>query len=208
MKVYFAYARIPNKIYKSIPIQSHILTKYDHEKDEWFGIWGCSTSKKLFKKFMQLKNPKYFYGIEKSYDSIGELKESLVNSKIYLENVELKKIELDAGKNEMMPIVLADHEYIGDDMDSASIIIEELKELKDYRFFKKEYRNALEILGYTTTYTLLNGTDEESVIADDGLSYQLTYPSGFCVENIINTLNYYIYHYGCILSLQNENQRG
>ena len=208
MKVYLVYARIPNKIYKSIPIQSHILTKYDHEKDEWFGIWGCSTNKKLFKKFMKFKNPKYFYGIEKSYDSIDDLKESLVNSKIYLENVELKKIDLDVGKNERMKIVLADHEYIGDDMDTSSIISEELKELKDYRFFKKEYRNALELLGYTTTYTLLNGTDEESVIADDGLSYSLTYPSGFCVENIINTLNYYIYHYGCILSLQNENQRG
>lgn len=227
MTVYLIYAVFPTPLHKLFVEQGllpHVRKpNYDPDEDTWISVYAWSTDKKMTKEFMHRHKSKYFRVIKKNstdalYDSRRQ-KEKVEWDRIRLQPISLKYgVDIAKGKSigtfKTVPIVMTRFEQVSiDDFDMFSDFMiscdKKNLELPDFRIFKKKYRKALEILYYTTFYTMYIGdktkSDDEVIIerevACDGSNYGLTYPSGYSVYIDDNELGIYLKLFGQILSI-------
>lgn len=224
-KIYFIYANFPTKIFKkfmydpqnacALDICTSKRFTYDSEYDTWRGLYAITIDKKLYKRFIDIHNHKYFKCVKRKM-TLNEYQEF---SKADNRRYELQEEKLNTELSNSIELVLVRHER--DLIDSY--IDEKAAELgeraydneihfPDYIIFKKKYQDALETLYYTTFFTCFwstnaedvdddTGINEEVEIAMEGMSYGLTYPSGRGIAYDPNGFEIYVRVFNPILSL-------
>lgn len=204
-----------------------VLSKfqYDISKDCWTGVYAITDNKKFLKEWLSIHKKNFFNIVKTDFSKEYFLKYKKDAS---VHRLLLQKKKLCCGTNEKISVCMPMHEYdvIEDYIDNilSGYAADEYEttSFPPFNIFKKKYQRALEIFMYTNNYlsylslpfveTHLNldtpglnlDVREELLanieIADDALSYGLSYPSGLSIRAEQNLFEAYIKCFNVILS--------
>ena len=219
--MYYVYTILPNDVYKEIFATQLYTTKlklkFNYDTNEWYGLYAVTDKKEKVKEFLKLRKKDYFVVKTTEEDDEQEVKEELDKYKglgllitdqsvVCDMNRNNRRINTKPKKIHMMMTtierdILYDCSDIGIIMETALDDNYVAEDIPDPKLFTKDIQKLLEKIYYSTFYaTAVSPCEETQVIANDGVQYGLTYPSGLNLRVCINELQIFIDRFAGILS--------
>ena len=220
--MYYVYAIFPNDVYKEIFANqlytSRLKLKFNYDTNEWYGLYAVTDKKEKVKEFLKIRKKEYFVVKEDTEDEDdNEIKQELDKYKglgllineepmIYGINRTDGKLKLKPKKIRIMTTtierdIMYDCSDIGIIMENALDDNYNVDDIPDPKIFVKDIQKLLEKIYYSTFYaTAVSPCEEVQIIANDGATYGLTYPSGLNLRVCINELQIFIDRFAGILS--------
>lgn len=219
--MYYVYTILPNDVYKKIFANPLYTTKlklrFNYDTNEWYGLYAVTDKKEKVKEFLKLRKKEYFVVKNIKYEDETETKNKLDKYKglglIISDQSMICDMKRINGKLKSKPKkihmmmtsiereILYDCSDIGIIMESALDDNYITDDIPDPKIFTKDIQKLLEKIYYSTFYaTAVSPCEETQSIANDGVQYGLTYPSGLSLRVCINELQIFIDRFAGILS--------
>lgn len=171
MKIYFIYAKIPMTVYDT-RIKFIISNVHDYrcKDNHMFGLYAWTRKKKLCEEFLELRDCPELYTVIKR-DDIREDQYKVIKDRYF--QLELKpyryfydtkvREEEEENADRFMEVVSTQNEYNISTNEFSEYINEFGPHMDsnypDYRIFNSEVIKALDIIGYTTDFDIINTED-------------------------------------------------
>lgn len=191
--------------------------RFNYDTNEWYGLYAVTDKKEKVKEFLKLRKKEYFVVKNIKYEDETETKNKLDKYKglglIISDQSMICDMKRINGKLKSKPKkihmmmtsiereILYDCSDIGIIMESALDDNYITDDIPDPKIFTKDIQKLLEKIYYSTFYaTAVSPCEETQSIANDGVQYGLTYPSGLSLRVCINELQIFIDRFAGILS--------
>lgn len=199
-EIYYIYAYIPSNIFdNTIKFFLSHPQEFRFKKESMFGLYAWTAKKKFVKEFFEIRSKKPYIMINETVDESQIVEMKMRYSSLELKRYKYKHID-ENGEEREVGILSTKDEYVCSVMDAEENIYEFGPSA--YRdipatMFKSKIFDALDILGYVSSYALKYGNEEERDWANYNEGFNLT-PDGrhvrLKVEDNVNVL-LYLFHY-------------